>query len=60
MIDLVVDAGMFSADDARLVDGMLADYFDGNEGNGHACLIDDEDCPLGVAYYQAKPAADRV
>lgn len=38
----------------------MADYFDGNEGNDHACLIDDEDGPLGVAYYQAKPAADRV
>lgn len=60
VIDLVVGAGMFSADDAWLVEGMMADYFDSNEAGGHACVIDDEGGPLGVAYYQPKTAADRV
>ncbi|MGB3682270.1 MAG: GNAT family N-acetyltransferase [Rubrobacteraceae bacterium] len=61
MVDLVVAAGMFSADDAWLVRSMLADYFDANKDDGHVCVIDDEQGrPLGVAYYQPKSAADRV
>ena len=60
VIDLVVAAEMFSEDDACLVEGMLADYFDGNKDDGHVCVIDDEGGTLGVAYYQPKPAADRV
>lgn len=63
MIDLVVAAEMFSADDAPLVEDMLADYFGGSRDDGHVCVIDEEEGeggPLGVAYYQPKPAADRV
>ncbi len=60
MVDLVVAAGMFSPDDAWLVGGMLADYFETNKEGGHVCVIDDEGGPLGVAYYQPEPAADRV
>ena len=61
VVDLVVAAEMFPADDVGLVEGMLADYFGTNKGEDHACLIDDEgDGPLGVAYYQPKAAADRV
>ena len=60
VVDLVVQAEMFSADEAGLVEGMLADYFGGNADGGHACVIDEEDGTLGVAYYQPKPAADRV
>ena len=60
VIDLVIAAEMFSADEAWLVEGMLADYFDGNKDDGHVCVIDDEGGPLGVTYYQPKSAADRV
>ena len=60
VINLVIAAEMFSADDAWLVEGMLADYFAANRDDGHVCVIDDEGGPLGVAYYQPKPAADRV
>ena len=64
VVDIVVAAGMFSTEDAWFVEGMMADYFDGGQGygqsDGHACVIDDEDGPLGVAYYEPKPAADRV
>lgn len=60
VVDLIVAAEMFSADDAWLVEGMLADYFGTNKEDGHVCVIDDEGGPLGVAYYQPKPAADRV
>ena len=60
VIDLVIAAEMFSNDDAGFLEGMLADYFDGNKDDGHVCVIDDEGGPLGVAYYQPEPAADRV
>ena len=60
VVDLVVAAEMFSADDAWLVKGMLADYFETNKQHGHVCVIDDEGGPLGVVYYQPKSAADRV
>jgi ribosomal protein S18 acetylase RimI-like enzyme len=60
VVDLVVAAEMFSADDAWLVEGMLADYFETNKQDGHVCVIDDEGGQLGVAYYQPKTAADRV
>lgn len=60
VIDLVVAAGMFSVDDAWIVEGMLAAYFGGNSDEGHVCLIDDEGGPLGVAYYQPEAAADGV
>ncbi len=60
VIDLVIAAEMFSNDDAGFLEGMLADYFDGNKDEGHVCVIDDEGGPLGVAYYQPEPAADRV
>jgi GNAT superfamily N-acetyltransferase len=60
VIDLVIAAEMFSNNDAGFLEGMLADYFDGNKEDGHVCVIDDEGGPLGVAYYQPEPAADRV
>ena len=61
VIDLVVAAGIFSADDAWIVEGMLADYFGGSTDDGHVCVVDEEQGgSLGVAYYQPKPAADRV
>ena len=58
--DLSVASGLFPADEAEVLDKMIADYFAGNVDEGHACLIDEEDEPLGVAYYQPKSAADRV
>ena len=60
VIELVIEAGMFSADDAPFLEGMMADYFGDNKDKGHVCVIDDEGGPLGVAYYQPEAAADRV
>ena len=60
VIDLVVAAGMFSADGAWLVEGMLEDYFGGKGDEGHVCFIDDESGLAGVACYQPGIAADRV
>lgn len=58
--DLAVAAGMFSTDDAWFLEGMMADYFGGNQNDGHVCVVDDEGGPIGVAYYQPETAADRV
>ncbi len=60
LVELVVAAGMFSVDESWLVEGLMTDYFDSNEGEGHFCVVDDGDGPLGVAYCQPKTAADRV
>lgn len=59
VIDVVIAAEMFSAEDAWMVEGLLATHF-GDGVDGHVCLIDDEGGPLGVAYYQPKSGADRV
>ena len=60
VVDLVIAAEMFSAEDAWFIEAMLADYFGGNKDEGHVCVIDDDGDLLGVAYYQPESAADRV
>jgi ribosomal protein S18 acetylase RimI-like enzyme len=60
VVALAVASGLFPANDTEVVDKMLADYFSGNLDEGHACVIDEEDQPLGVAYYQPALAADRT
>ncbi len=58
VVDLVVAAGMFTSEEAGVVEGMLADHFAGD--GGHVCVVDDDGGVRGVAYYQPEPAADRV
>lgn len=55
---LAVAAGLFPANDTEVPDRMMADYFGGNSGAGHMCVIDEEGDPLGVAYYAPAPATD--
>lgn len=55
---LGVAAGMFPADDTVVTDRMMADYFAGQIDRGHVCLIDEEDEPIGVAYYEPARATD--
>ena len=38
----------------------MTDYFGGNAHEDHVCVIDVEDEPLGVAYYQPALATDRT
>lgn len=40
--ELVIAAGMSSADDSWFVHGMLTDYFEGKEDKGHVRVIDDK------------------
>lgn len=60
VIALVVAAGMFPASETEVVDNMLADYFGRTINDGHVCVIDEEDEPVGVAYYAPAPATDRT
>ncbi len=60
VIALAVAAGLFSANETEVLDNMLADYFGGNIDDGHVCVIDEEDEPLGVAYYAPALATDRT
>ena len=61
VVGLAVTAGMFPADETEPLDGLMAEYFGGNIDEGHACVIDEEQGePIGVAYYQPRPVADRV
>lgn len=55
---LGVAAGMFPPDDTVVTDRMMADYFAGLVDRGHVCVIDEEDEPLGVAYYEPARATE--
>jgi GNAT superfamily N-acetyltransferase len=58
---LAVASGLFPADETGPLEGMMAEYVGGNIDEGHACVIDEEQGePIGVAYYQPRPVADRV
>lgn len=57
---VAVASGLFPADAIEFLDKMMADYFDGNHDEGHVCVIDVEEEPLGVAYYQPALATDRT
>lgn len=60
VIALAVESGLVPEDGTEVLHKMLADYFNGNIHEGHACLIDDEGDPLGVAYYNPAKATDRA
>ncbi len=60
VIALAVASGLFAANETEVVDRMLVDYFSGKIDDGHVCVIDEEDEPIGVAYYAPAPAADRT
>lgn len=58
--DLAVAAGLFAPDDRAFLEAMMADYFSENQDRGHVCVIDMEQEPFGVAYYQPALATDRT
>lgn len=55
VLDLVVAAGMFAADEVGLVEELLTGDVEGGVG-----VVDDEGGVLGVAYYQPEHGADAV
>jgi ribosomal protein S18 acetylase RimI-like enzyme len=70
VVELAVSSGLFSAEDAGIVEAMLADYFGGARDRGHVCVVTDAgtgtgtgtagDHPAGVAYYQPAVETDRT
>jgi ribosomal protein S18 acetylase RimI-like enzyme len=60
VIGLAVASGLFPEDETEILDKMMADYFAGNFDDGHRCVIDVEDEPLAVAYYEPALATDRT
>ncbi len=60
VLSLAVTSGLFLENETELVEKMLEDYFGGNNNNGHACIIDQENEALGVAYYAPTVAANRT
>jgi len=48
---------LFSPQELEELDGMLAEYFDGNLGSDHFWITYDDGEPVGVAYYAAEPYA---
>lgn len=51
ILDLAVTTGLAPPDDTQGLAGALADYFNGQLGPDHYWVIDDEDGPVGVAYF---------
>jgi ribosomal protein S18 acetylase RimI-like enzyme len=61
IIELAVAAGLFPATETAMLDRVLKDYFDGNLGEGHRWVTDEEDGEIrGVAYYAPDLVGDRV
>ena len=53
MTAIAVASGLFPAEDAAVVDAMMAGYEAGGRAAGHRCLIDEDDrVAVGVAYVQ--------
>lgn len=58
---LIVAAELFPPNQTEPVEQMLAAYFSGAASEGHGYVVDTDHGDLvGMAYYQPKPAADRV
>ncbi len=58
---LSVDAGLFPPEEIAFLNEMMANYFNGNQANGHQCIvIEENDELLGVAYYEPALATDRT
>ena len=63
IMGLAVSSGLFSEAEADGVRTLMDDFFARTREQGHDCLLDaadDDDVPVGVAYYQPTPATDRT
>lgn len=60
VVSLAVAAELFAAEEAGVVEQMMTHYFGGRRDDGHACVLDEDGEPLGVAYYEPATAADRT
>ncbi|HEY1066973.1 MAG TPA: GNAT family N-acetyltransferase [Pirellulales bacterium] len=53
-------SGLFAAPDLDFLSGMLDEHFAGKGGEDHFWITDDENGPVGVAYYAPAPLTDRT
>jgi ribosomal protein S18 acetylase RimI-like enzyme len=60
VVALAVSSGLFPEEETGFLDRMLAEYFASKIEEGHVCLINEEDRPLGVAYYAPEIVTDRT
>ena len=60
VIALAVAAGLFPVDDTDVLHNMMARYFSDSRDDGHRCVIDEDDDPCAVAYYEPALVADRT
>lgn len=58
VVALAIASGLFPEADAETVRSMMAGYFDRGRSEGHVCLIDIQEEPVAVAYYQPVPATE--
>ncbi|HEY0815830.1 MAG TPA: GNAT family N-acetyltransferase [Pseudonocardia sp.] len=61
IVDLTVDAELFTTEEAVIVTQMLADHFGPKAGDGQVCVVDDvENRLVALAYYEPHVATDRT
>lgn len=61
VVDLALDAELFTTEEAVIVTQMMADHFGPKAGDGQICVVDDVEGQLvGLAYYEPRPATDRT
>ncbi|GJL95072.1 MAG: GNAT family N-acetyltransferase [Hyphococcus sp.] len=58
LLNLAVATGLFAPDELDELGGMLSEYFDGNLGDDHFWIVDDENGMQGAAYYAPEMMAD--
>lgn len=59
LVEIAVEAGLFSAEESEFLTEMLSAHFAGDGGDGHVWLTDEEDGrPCGVAFYQPAEATN--
>ncbi len=51
VVGIAIASGLFASSDDGFLNQMMNDYFAVNLADGHQCVIDVTDQPLGVAYF---------
>ena len=58
LIALADATGIFRSNELEELSEMLADYFGGNIDSDHFWITDDDNGPVGIAYYAPEPMTD--
>lgn len=60
LIALADATGLFQPNELEILDAMLTDYFSGNSDSDRFWITDDDNGPVGVAYYAPEPMTNGV